>query len=46
MINISFTDDSLDGKVNKTLAQYKNGQLFLSNVVDIKYICFFKDFKT
>ena len=43
MINISFTDDSLDGKVNKTLAQYKNGQLFLSNVVDIKYICFFKD---
>ena len=42
-INISFTDYFMEDDINKTLCYFKKDQLFLSNIVDIKWIDFFKD---
>ena len=42
-LKISFTDNDMDEECNKTLCEFKDGQLFLSNIVDIKHIDFFKD---
>lgn len=42
-LKISFTDYYLEDDIDKTLCYFKNDQLFLSNIVDIKWIDFFKD---
>ena len=42
-LKISFTDYYLEDGIDKTLCYFKNDQLFLSNIVDIKWIDFFKD---
>lgn len=42
-INLSFTDYFMEDDINKTLCYFKKDQLFLSNIVDIKWIDFFKD---
>ena len=42
-LRISFTDDNMGEEVNKTLCEIKKGKLYLSNIVDIKHIGFFKD---
>ena len=42
-INITFTDEYLDEEVNKVLCYTKCDQLFLSNMIDIKYVDFFKE---
>ena len=42
-ITISFTDEHLGEEVNKTIGLVKNGQLFLSNEIDIKFIDFFQE---
>ena len=35
-LKISFTDYYLEDGIDKTLCYFKNDQLFLSNIVDIK----------
>ena len=40
---MSFVDCYLEDDIGKTLCYFKNDQLFLSNIVDIKWIDFFKD---
>ena len=42
-IQISFTDEYMGEVSNKTLCELKDGQLFISNSVDIKHLDFFKD---
>lgn len=42
-VKISFTDNNMDEEFNKTLCEFKDGQLFLSNIVDIKHINFFNE---
>lgn len=42
-IQISFTDKYLDEVNNKSLCELKDDQLFISNIIDIKHIDFFKD---
>ena len=42
-LKISFADCYLEDDIGKTLCYFKNDQLFLSNIVDIKWIDFFKD---
>ena len=42
-LNLSFTDNDMNEVFNKTLCEFKDGQLFLSNIVDIKHINFFKE---
>ena len=42
-MEISFTDDDLGEMDNKIICHLENNQLFLSNIVDLKHIDFFKD---
>ena len=42
-IQISFTDEYLGEVSNKPLCEFKDDQLFISNIIDIKHINFFKD---
>lgn len=42
-IQLSFTDDTLDKEINKTLCFLENDQLYLSNNVDIIHMPFFKE---
>ena len=42
-LEISFTDDVLEEMGNKIICYLDDGQLFLSNMVDIKHVSFFKD---
>ena len=43
LLKISFTDNNMDEEFNKTLCEFKDGQLFLSNIVDIKHVNFFNE---
>ena len=40
---ISFIDEYMGEVSNKTLCELKEGQLFISNIINIKHINFFKD---
>ena len=42
-LKISFTYDNMDEEFNKTLCEFKNGQLFLSNTINPKHREFFQD---
>ena len=42
-IKISFTDNNLAEIDNKIICHLEDDQLFLSNIIDIKHIIFFKE---
>lgn len=42
-IQISFTDEYMNEVSNKILCELKDDQLFISNLIDIKHLDFFKD---